>query len=74
MALKVINRIVESVFYTEKKQVLVSTSLQIAYFDYACLAWYPNLNKRLKSKFQMLQNKCMRFCLNLNNRAQIGQN
>ena len=52
MALKVINRIVESDFYTEKKQVLVSTSLQIAYFDYACLAWYPNLNKRLKSNFK----------------------
>ena len=31
------------------------------------------LNKRLKSKLQILQNKCIRFCLNLNNRAHIGQ-
>ena len=26
-------------------------------------AWYPNLNKRLKSKLWILQNKCIWFCL-----------
>ena len=34
-------------------------------FGYACSAWYPNLNSRLKSKLQILLNKCIRFCLNL---------
>ena len=43
------------------------------HFDHACSVWYPNLNKRLKSKLQILQDKCTRFCPNLNNRAHIGQ-
>ena len=45
---------------------LLCNSLIQPHFDYACSAWYPNLNKRLKSKLQILQNKCIRFCLNLN--------
>ena len=35
--------------------------------------WYPNLNKRLKSILLTLQNKCILFCLNLDNRVHIGQ-
>ena len=35
--------------------------------------WYPNLNKRLKSILLILQNKCILFCLNLDNRVHIGQ-
>ena len=31
------------------------------HFDYACAAWYSNL-----------QNNCIRFCLQLNNRDHIG--
>ena len=31
--------------------------------------WYPNLNKRIKSKLQMLQSKCIRLCLDLNDSA-----
>ena len=42
------------------------------HFDYGCSAWYPYLNKSLKKKLQTLQNKCIRFCLNLNNRDHIG--
>ena len=41
-------------------------------FDYGSSAWYPNLNNRLDSKLQILQNKGIRFCLNLNSRAHIG--
>ena len=33
------------------------------FFDYACNAWYPNLNKNLKTRLQAAQNKCIRFCL-----------
>ena len=34
--------------------------------------WYPNLNKKYKSKLQLLQNKCIRFCLQMDNREHIG--
>ena len=52
---------------------LLCNSLIQPHFDYACSAWYPNLNKRLNSKLLILQNRGMRFCLNLNNRAHIAQ-
>ena len=44
------------------------------HFDYACTAWYPNLCKKLKNKIQTTQNKCVRFCLNLDKMAHISQN
>ena len=42
------------------------------YFNYACSVWYPNLNKKLKTKLQTLQDKCVRFCFQLDNRAHVG--
>ena len=33
------------------------------FFDYACNAWYPNINRNL----QAAQNKCIRFCMKLDN-------
>ena len=54
---------------------LLCNSLIQPSFDYACSAWYPNLNKIKVKKLQILQNKCIhRLFLNLNNRAHIGQN
>ena len=44
------------------------------FFDYACNAWYPNLNKNLKKRLQAAQNKCIRFCLKLGDRASIKSN
>ena len=40
-------------------------------FDYACTAWFSNLSKRLKLHLQESQNKCMRFCLQLDKRSKI---
>ena len=40
-------------------------------YDYACNAWYPNLNKNLKTRFQAAHNKCIRFCLKLVDRTSI---
>jgi len=40
-------------------------------FDYASSAWYPNLSKALKEKLQITQNKCILFCLFLDNREGI---
>ena len=81
MALKVINKINSRLRFLYRKNRylslplcrLLSNSLMQLHFDYTCSAWYPNLNKRLKSKLQILQNKYTRFCLHLNNRAHIGQ-
>ena len=42
------------------------------HFDFACLGWYPSLHKKGKGKLQYAQNKCVRFCLILGNRAYIG--
>ena len=70
--------IVDSYIYIKKTgslplRRLLCNSLIQPHFDYACSAWYRNLNKRLKSKLQILQNKCRRFCLNLNSREYMGQ-
>ena len=51
---------------------LLCNALTQPHFGYVCSAWYPNLNSRLKLKLQILQNKCIYFCLDLNNRAHIG--
>ena len=42
------------------------------HFNHACAAWYQNFNKKYKNKLHVLQNKCIRFCLQLDNREQIG--
>ena len=42
-------------------------------FDYACSAWYPNLSKKLKNRIQTLQNKCIRFCLQLDKMSYISK-
>ena len=81
MALKVINKINSRLrflyringFLSLTLSRLLCNSLIQPHFDYACSAWYPNLNKRLKSKSQIVQNKWTRFCLNLNDRVDIGQ-
>ena len=81
MALKVINKINSRLRFLDRKNSFLSrpvrrllcNSLIQLHFDYAYPAWYPNLNKRLKSNLQILQNKYIRFCLNLSNRAHIEQ-
>ena len=59
-------------FLLQPLRRLLCNALIQPHFDYACSAWYPNLNNRLKSKLQILQNKCIRFCLNLDSKAHIG--
>ena len=53
------------------KRLLCNVLIQ-AHFDYACSAWYPNLNKKFKSKLQTVQNRCIRYCLQLHNRSHSG--
>ena len=46
---------------------LLANALIQTHFDYASSAWFPMLNKRLTKRIQTAQNKCIRFCLDLNN-------
>ena len=80
MALKVINKIDGRLkfFYTKNRYLtpyltrLQCNTLIQPYFNYVCSAWYPNLNKKLKNKLQTVQNKCIRYFLQLDNRSHIG--
>ena len=51
---------------------LLCNALIKSHFDYSCSTWFPNLNKKLQKKLQVMQNKCIRFCLQLDSRAHIG--
>ena len=51
---------------------LLCNALIQPHFDYACIAWYPNLSKKLKDKLQVTRNKCIRFCLKLQSREHIS--
>ena len=42
------------------------------HFDYACSAWYANLNEKLKKEIQIAQIKCIHFYLNLDKRRHIS--
>ena len=80
MATKVLGKINGRLKFLYRKQKFLSSSLRRMlcnyliqpHFDYACSAWYPNLNKKYKKKVQVAQNKCVRFCLILENRAHLG--
>ena len=41
------------------------------HFDYACSAWYANLNEKLKKEIQIAQIKCILFYLNMDKRRHI---
>ena len=43
------------------------------HFDYACSPWYPNLSKKLKNRIQISQNKCIRFCPQLDKMSHMSQ-
>ena len=43
-------------------------------FHYVCTGWFPNLSKRLRLRLQATQNKCLRFCLQLEEMSRICVN
>ena len=73
MALNIVNKINNKLkflyrknnFLTPALRRLLCNALIQPHFDYACSAWYPNLTKKLKPRIQITQNKCIRFCLQL---------
>ena len=50
---------------------MLCNALMQPHFNYASSAWPPNL-KKLQKKIQIYQNKCIRFCLFLENRSHLG--
>ena len=73
MALKVMNKINVKLKFLYWKNRFLSTELQKMLcnvliqpnFDYAYPAWYANLTEKTKTKMQIMQNKCIRFCLRM---------
>ena len=53
------------------RRMLCITLIQ-PHFDYACSAWYPNLNVKLK-KLQIIESKCVCFCLRLDKMHHISE-
>ena len=79
MALHVINKVNSRLKFLYRQNKFLSIPLRRLlcnamiqpFFDYACNAWYPNLNKKLKTRLQAAQNKCIRFCLKLGDRSSL---
>ena len=40
---------------------MLCSALIQPHFDYACAAWYPNINEKTKKKIQIMQNKWIHF-------------
>ena len=80
MALNVVNKInnklkfihLKNSFLTPALRRLLRNALIQPHFDYACSAWYLNLTKKLKHRIQTTQNKCTRFCLQLDKLEHIS--
>ena len=61
----------QNCFLTPLLHRLLCNALIQPLFDYACKAWFSNLSKWLKLHLQASQNKCIRFCLQLDKRSKI---
>ena len=79
MAIRVINKINSRLRFLYRQnrflnfplgRLLCNAMIQ-TFFDYSCNGWYPNIRNKLKMHLQAAQNKCIRFCLNLNGRSSI---
>ena len=81
MANKVINKVNARLKFLHRKNKYLTPNIRRLFcnawiqphFDYACSVWYPNLSKKLKNRIQTLQNKCIRFCWQLDKMPHISQ-
>ena len=74
MATHVINKVNSRLRFLCRQNIPLRRALcnaVILPLHYACNTWYPILNKKLKTRLQAAQNKCIRFCLKLGNRKSI---
>ena len=61
-------------FLTPPLRRLLCNALMQPPFDYACISWFPSLSKKLRLRLQATQNKCIRFCLQLDKMSRICVN
>ena len=59
-------------YLTPNLRRLLCNALIQPHFDCACSAWHHNLSNKLKDKIQTSQNKCIRFCLQLDKMSHIS--
>ena len=57
----------------EKCRRILCSALVQCHFDYCCSAWFSSLGKVQKKKLQTVQNRIVKFILNLHFRTHIGQ-
>ena len=55
-----------------RSRLTLATALIQCYFDYASSSWYSSLTKTLQKKLQVMQNKVVRFVLDLGPRSRIS--
>ena len=63
-----------TIFFNMKVKKILTTALIQCHFDYASTSWFSGLSQKNKSKFQVLQNKVVRYLLNLAPRTHVGVN
>ena len=81
MAIKIVKKVNSRLRFLYRKEKFLSPALRRMlcnaliqpHLDYACLVWYSKLTQALKNKIQVMQNKCLRFCLQLRPLDHIGQ-
>jgi hypothetical protein len=56
-----------------KSRKLLGNALVQCHLDYSISSWYHGLNKLLKTKLQIAQNRLVRFILDMHPREHIGQ-
>ena len=79
MTLKVINKINSRLKFVHRKnkflspvvRTLLCNALIQPHFDYIQSAWYPNLTQKMKNKIQIVLNKCIWYCLQLDKMTHI---
>ena len=80
MALKTIKKVNQKLKFLYRKnryltlalQCLLCNAIMQPHFDYACSAWHTNLTQKLKKELQVIQNKCIHFCLHLDKMSTIS--
>ena len=52
---------------------MLCSALIQPHFGYVCPDWYPDFNEKVKTKIQIMQNRCILFCLKLDKMHHISE-
>merc|ERR1711895_406548 len=67
--LKFLYRCKDALNFNTRK--ILCTALIQCHFDYSCSSWFSGVNNKLRKKLQIMQNKMVRFTLNLRRRDRV---